>query len=150
MSSTGSGKPLSPGSTKKTRKIHDTDQNGLFKRHLYGRGLFRLAGHDRQPAGREPGSRDRLAFTRGGKWSRIKLKCVLNLDIIITDDTVPGTVFMIKRLDGTNVSAVTRLALTTDQDGFKNSIITFHRMREKSIRNKAKRGRIIYKKEVSY
>ena len=71
-------------------------------------------------------------------------KCIFDPDMIITDDSAPGTVLLIKQIENTNVSAVTRLSLTTDQDGYKNSIITFHRMRKKSVRNKVKKGRIIY------
>ena len=65
-------------------------------------------------------------------------------DIIVNDNKNFGTVFMIKKLDEININVVVRVALNTDKKGFKNSIITFYRLRDKNLEKLIKKNKIIY------
>ncbi len=63
-----------------------------------------------------------------------KLKtCIEAPDLIITDQRNPGTVYFIKRIDETNLNTVVRLALSSDNNHRKNSIMTFYRLRDKNL-----------------
>jgi len=72
---------------------------------------------------------------------------VTNPDLIICDNKNIGTVFMIKRLPDTNINAVIRLALESDVQGLKNSIMTFFRVRESNVRKLIAKNKIIYSRE---
>jgi len=68
-------------------------------------------------------------------------------DIVLCDEKNVGTVFMIKRLPNTNLNAVIRLALESDIEGRKNSIMTFYRIRESNLDKLISKNKTIYKKE---
>ncbi|MCM1125353.1 MAG: PBECR2 nuclease fold domain-containing protein [Lachnospiraceae bacterium] len=72
---------------------------------------------------------------------------VQNPDYIIEDCKHTGTVFMVKQLPKTNLNVVRRLALSTDEKGLKNSIMTFYRIREKNLRKLIEKNQLLYKKE---
>ena len=52
---------------------------------------------------------------------------------MIQDVKNVGTVFAVKRLPETNLNVVLRLVLDTDNPNFKNSVMTFYRIRLKKI-----------------
>ena len=68
-------------------------------------------------------------------------------DIIIKDSKNKGTAFMIKRLNNTNLNVVVRVVLQTDNSEYKNSVMTFYRIRDKNLEKLIKKNKIIYKKE---
>ena len=58
-----------------------------------------------------------------------------------------GTVFMIKKLPETNLNVVVRVVLGTDDSKLKNSVMTFYRIREKNLKKRIEKNRVLYKKE---
>lgn len=72
---------------------------------------------------------------------------VTNPDIIIKDCKNKATVFMIKRLSGTNINVVARLVVSDDNDRFKNSVMTFYRIRNKNLLKLIKANKILDKNE---
>lgn len=68
-------------------------------------------------------------------------------DYIVKDEKNAGTVFMIKRLPDTNLNVVVRVALNTDNEGLKNSVKTFYRIRERNLSKIIKKNKLLYKKE---
>ena len=72
-------------------------------------------------------------------------------DIIIKDGKNEGTVFMIRKLPNTNLNVVVRVALETDEEGLKNSVMTFYRIRERNLRKMVeKNSGLIGKDSVLY
>ncbi len=69
-------------------------------------------------------------------------------DIIIKDIKNEGTVFMIKYLPDCNINAVVRLILETEDEGLKNSVMTFYRIRTKNLEKLLKKNKEIYRKEI--
>ena len=74
-------------------------------------------------------------------------EAVNNPDIILADRKHESTAFLIKRLPDTNLSIVLRLALGTDKAGLKNSIMTFHRVRDSYLKKMLKRNKVLYNRE---
>ena len=68
-------------------------------------------------------------------------------DIIIKDLKNDDTVFMIKRMPETNLNVVVKLILDTDKSDYKNSVMTFYRIREKNLIKLEKKNKTLYKKE---
>lgn len=68
-------------------------------------------------------------------------------DIIIKDGKHEGTVFMVKKLPDTNLNVVIRVALEIDEEGLKNSVMTFYRIRERNLQKMIAKNSILYKKE---
>ena len=52
---------------------------------------------------------------------------------------------MIKKLPGTNLNVVVRVVLETDEDGLKNSVMTFYMIRERNLRKLEN-----WRKRISY
>lgn len=73
---------------------------------------------------------------------------IVEPDIIIKDTKNEGTVFMIKSLPGCNINVVVRLALRTEVEGLKNSVMTFYRIRTKNLDKMLKKNKVIYRKEI--
>lgn len=69
-----------------------------------------------------------------GKFEQYGIQCVQNPDYIIKDGKNENTVFMIMKLPNTNLNVVSRLALETDKNGLKNSVMTFYRIRERNLK----------------
>ena len=65
-------------------------------------------------------------------------------DIILKDAKNPGTVFMIKNLPDTNLNAIVRLSLETDTPGFKNSVMTFYKIRDRNLRKLIAKNKVLY------
>lgn len=72
--------------------------------------------------------------------------CVQNPDLIIRDFKRKGTIFMIKRLSGTNLNVIVRVALETDKKGLKNSVMIFYRIRERNLKKLIEKNGFLYKK----
>ena len=74
---------------------------------------------------------------------------IMDTDIVIRDVSHEGTVFMIKRLEDSNLNVVVRIALSCDNPEYKNSVMTAYRLREKNLVKLIRKccGNIIYKKE---
>lgn len=64
-------------------------------------------------------------------------------DLIIKDMKHSGTVFMIKRLKDTNLNVVVRIALVTDNQGLKNSVMTCYRVRDSNLAKLIKKNKLI-------
>ena len=80
--------------------------------------------------------------------------CVKDPDYIIKDGKHDGTIFMVKKLEDTNLNVVIRIALETDDKGIMNSVMTFYRIRERNLiklirKNSSLTGKdaLLYKKE---
>lgn len=66
-------------------------------------------------------------------------------DYIICDDRRRHTVFMISRLENTNLNVVVRLAVAGDDAShIKNSVMTFFRLREKNLKKLMRTNRVLY------
>lgn len=72
---------------------------------------------------------------------------ILSPDILIQDVKNVGTVFAVKRLPDTNLNVVLRLVLDTDNPDFKNSVMTFYRIREKNLKKLMQKNPVLYIKE---
>lgn len=68
-------------------------------------------------------------------------------DAVIKDSKNAGTVFMIKKLPDTNLNVVVRVVLETDDNGLKNSVMTFYRIRERNLKKLIEKNELLYKKE---
>lgn len=68
-------------------------------------------------------------------------------DVIIRDKKHEGTVFMVKKMTETNLNVVVRVVLETDDPEYKNSVMTFYRLRDKNLKKLAEKNGVIYKKE---
>ena len=84
---------------------------------------------------------DFALFEKYGKES------VSQPDLIIKDIKHAGTVFMIKKLPETNLNVVVRVVLETDNKKYKNSVMTFYRIREKNLRKLIEKNELLYKRE---
>lgn len=74
-------------------------------------------------------------------------QCVQNPDYIIKDCKNENTVFMIMKLPNTNLNVVSRLALETDKNGLKNSVMTFYRIRKRNLKKLIDKNAVLYSKE---
>lgn len=72
---------------------------------------------------------------------------VENPDFVIKDGKHDGTVFMVKKLQETNLNVVVRVVIETDKEGLKNSVMTFYRIRERNLRKLIDKNSLLYKKE---
>lgn len=80
-------------------------------------------------------------------FEKFGIQSVTDPDLIIKDSKNEGTIFMVKKLPNTNLNVVVRLALETDKPELKNSIMTFYRIRERSLRKLIEKNALLYKKE---
>lgn len=90
---------------------------------------------------KERHTEDYLLFEQYGRES------ILSPDILIQDVKNVGTVFAVKRLPDTNLNVVLRLVLDTDNPDFKNSVMTFYRIREKNLKKLMQKNPVLYIKE---
>lgn len=74
-------------------------------------------------------------------------QCVQNPDYIIKDGKNRNTIFMIKKLPDTNLNVVSKLALDTDKNELKNSVMTFYRIRERNLKKLIVKNELLYRKE---
>ncbi len=77
------------------------------------------------------------------------IKATNDPDMVIKDGKNSGTVFIIKKLPDTNLNVVVKVAVDTNHPDYKNSVITFYRLREKNLKKMLKKNnnKILYKKE---
>lgn len=68
-------------------------------------------------------------------------------DFIIKDIRHTGTIFIIKRFPDTNLNLVVRVALKSDSNELKNSVMTFYRIRDSNLKKLIKKNKLIYHKE---
>lgn len=80
-------------------------------------------------------------------FNKYGTESVRHPDMIIKDEKHTGTIFMIKKLPGTNLDVVVRVVLETDEDGLKNSVMTFYRIRERNLRKLEEKNKLLYKRE---
>jgi hypothetical protein len=88
---------------------------------------------------------------RHEKDYKIFHQCVTDIieipDLILKDSKNKNTVFYIKYIEETNINIVVRLSLETDNDTYKNSIITAYRLGEKTLKRFRKNHKTIYNRE---
>ena len=72
---------------------------------------------------------------------------VLLPDMLIRDGKHTGTVFVVKKLPDTNLNVVLRLVLDTDDPDFKNSVMTFYRLRERNLKKLLEKNQLLYTRE---
>lgn len=68
-------------------------------------------------------------------------------DIILKDEKNENTVFLIKRLDNTNLNVVARVILERENSDLKNSVMTFYRIRSRNLLKLMEKNKILYKSE---
>ena len=74
-------------------------------------------------------------------------EAVLSPDLMILDEKHVGTVFAVRRLAESNLNVVVRLALETDKNDYKNSVMTFYRLRDKNLKKLLEKNRLLYSRE---
>lgn len=79
-------------------------------------------------------------------FEKYGVDAVNNPDVIIKDQKNSGTVFMVKKLEETNLNVIVRLVLETDDEKYKNSVMTFYRIRQKNLDKLEKKNKVLYKK----
>ena len=72
---------------------------------------------------------------------------VCSPDLLILDEKHVGTVFAVRRLAESNLNVVVRLALETDQKEYKNSVMTFYRLRDRNLKKLLEKNRLLYSRE---
>lgn len=72
---------------------------------------------------------------------------VFSPDLLVQDEKNTGTVFAIKRLPETNLNVVVRLVLEADDPSYKNSVMTFYRIRERNLRKLLEKNRLLYTRD---
>lgn len=72
---------------------------------------------------------------------------VVSPDWLILDEKHIGTVFAVRKLAETNLNVVVRLALETDKKDYKNSVMTFYRLRDKNLKKLLEKNRLLYSRE---
>lgn len=84
-----------------------------------------------------------------GLFERYGQEVVNNPDIVVKDGKNEATAFMIKRLPEANLNVTVKVAVDIKHPEYKNSVITFYRLRNRNLEKmiKKKINRIIYKKK---
>ena len=72
---------------------------------------------------------------------------VLSPDLLILDEKHVGTIFAVRRLTETNLNVVVRLALEIYKNDYKNSVMTFYRLRDKNLKKLLEKNRLLYSRE---
>ena len=67
-------------------------------------------------------------------------------DFIIKDIHHTGTIFMIKKIENSNLNIIIRLVLETDNPQLKNSIMTMYRIRNRNLKKLIDKNTLLYKK----
>ena len=69
---------------------------------------------------------------------------IFSPDFLVQDEKNAGTVFAIKRLPETNLNVVVRLVLESDDPEYKNSVMTFYRIRERNLKKLLEKNPLLY------
>lgn len=72
---------------------------------------------------------------------------IFDPDMLVQDIKHAGTIFAIKRLPETNLNVVLRLVLDMDTPDFKNSVMTFYRIRDKNLKKLLDKNTLLYIRE---
>lgn len=80
-------------------------------------------------------------------FEKYGLSVVVEPDFIIKDEKNVNTVFMVKKLENTNLNLVVKIILETDEKDLKNSVMTFYRIRERNLKKLVDRNKTLYKSE---
>ena len=72
---------------------------------------------------------------------------VLFPDLLILDEKHAGTAFAVRRLEESDLNVVVRLALETDKKEYKNSVMTFYRLRDRNLKKLLEKNRLLYSRE---
>ena len=72
---------------------------------------------------------------------------VLFPDLLILDEKHAGTAFAVRRLEESDLNVVVRLALETDKNEYKNSVMTFYRLRDRNLKKLLEKNRLLYSRE---
>ena len=82
-------------------------------------------------------------------FNEMAVNTVSNPDIVIKDISNKATIFMIKKIENSNLNVVVKLALADEKSGYKNSVMTAYRLREKNLAKLIKKHNhiILYKNE---
>lgn len=80
-------------------------------------------------------------------FEKYSLSVVVEPDFIIKDEKNVNTVFMVKKLENTNLNLVVKIILETDEKDLKNSVMTFYRIRERNLKKLVDRNKTLYKSE---
>lgn len=76
-----------------------------------------------------------------------RFECITDPDIIIKDTKHLGTLFIIKKLDDTNLNVLLRIVMESDNPNFKNSIMTAYQLNDKKVIKLIDKHKLLYKKE---
>ena len=95
--------------------------------------------------------RDRHIKQRHEKDYKLFHQCVYDVldspDTILKDNKNQNTVFYIKYIEETNLNIVIRLALETEGNNRKNSIITSYQLGAKTLKRFKKNNKTLYNRE---
>lgn len=80
-------------------------------------------------------------------FEKYSLSVVVEPDFIIKDEKNINTVFMVKKLENTNLNLVVKIILETDEKDLKNLVMTFYRIRERNLKKLVDRNKTLYKSE---
>lgn len=80
-------------------------------------------------------------------FEQFGISTVEHPDIIIKDEKNENTVFMVKKLENTNLNVVAKLIVDTDESSYKNSVMTFYRIRNSNLKKLEKKFKTLYKRE---
>ena len=81
-------------------------------------------------------------------FEKYGISTVTNPDIVLRDVNNDNTVFMIAKLEDSNLNAIVRLSVVgEDSEGLKNSIMTFYRIREKNLKKLIAKNKLLYKRK---
>ncbi len=82
-------------------------------------------------------------------FEKFGVSTVEDPDMIIRDEKNENTVFMVKKLENTNLNVVVKLILNCDEKDYKNSVMTFYRIRNRNLKKLMNKGenKVLYKKE---
>lgn len=80
-------------------------------------------------------------------FEKYSLSVIAEPDFIIKDEKNVNTVFMVKKLENTNLNLVVKIILETDEKDLKNSVMTFYRIRERNLKKLVDRNKTLYKSE---
>ena len=69
-------------------------------------------------------------------------------DIVVRDIKNEGTVFLVSKLDNTNLNTIVRLSIADmDNPDHKNSVMTFYRIRTKNLEKLMAKHKVLYMKQ---
>lgn len=74
-------------------------------------------------------------------------EAIFSPDFLVQDEKNFGTVFAIKRLPETNLNVVVRLVLESDDPDYKNSVMTFYRIRDRNLKKLFEKNPLLYTSE---